>query len=632
MIAPLWFDNLAAYSVQIALLTIIGTGVATVLRLRAPKVSLAYWQTLLAACLALPLIEPWKQAVVVLTNEVAAVGIEFGAGAIKPAHNGFPIFNVVAVALGLGFALRLFRIVFGLFRLRRYGRLACPWDPVPPAVSEIYSRLGVSSALMLSEEIGGPVTFGSNRPLILFPARVAAMEADCQRAIACHELIHVRHAHWFFNMSEEIILALFWFHPGMAWIVRRIRLAREQSVDREVLHLTEARQPYLRALLDIAGGPAWPLTVPAPEFMNENQLAQRVALILKEASMSKPRLVLSLSIALAFLFLTAQVGVRAFPLKARPLETPAPAERVDPITASGRIVASPEAAEEPAGQKVTPPNSSQDASELTPVHKVQPLYPPLAKVAKIEGTVKLRITVEENGEVSDVRVESGNELLAKAAMEAVRQWKYARQPDEVESTVTVNFTLAKETSDEEKLAAVKAQIERARAEQQGEMAEEQNLAIKRMRDQEEELAAKVKASQDTNQVQAREQQIAMMKAQKAELEARIAKAEEELRAARVHTEGTFTPKPVKTVAPVYPREAKAAHIQGDVVLQVTLDEEGSVSDVEIESGPPALAKSAIDAVRQWQFSKPFQAPVTTTVTINFTLADPETKTPTPPQK
>lgn len=634
MTSPLWFNNLAAYSVQVTLLAIIGTGLAAVLRLRVPKVSLAYWQTLLAASLALPLIEPWKQTVEVIENEMGRVGIEFSSSAAKSGHTGFPIFTVVAVALGLGFALRLFRIVFGLIRLRRYGRHACTWGPVPPAVNDLCSRLGVAPTLLLSEEIGGPVTFGSHRPVILFPARIAAMDKDCQRAIACHELIHVSRAHWLFNLGEEFILALFWFHPALSWIVRRIRLAREQSVDCEVLRLTCARQPYLRALFEFAAGPAWPLAVPAPEFMKENQLAQRVALMMKEASMSKTRLALSLMIAFASLFLTAQVAVRGFPLKMRPIQVSAPAEPAEPLAAPEQNEEIAASDQEPAKQKVLPANTSQDLSKRQPIHKVNPIYPPLAKMAKIEGIVRLRITVEKNGEVSDVKVESGHPLLAKAALDAVSQWKYAPEPNAVESTVTVNFTLAKEATDEEKLTALKSQLDRAQAEQQEQMTDEPIKAVAQLKAEQEALAAKVKASPQGNQVESREQEIAKMKAQKAELEARIAVAEKALKSARENTEGTLTPKPVKTVAPVYPREAKAAHIQGAVVLQVTLDEDGGVSDVEVESGPAALVQAAIDSVRQWQFSKPLQAPVTITVTINFALAEPESKTPasTPPPK
>ncbi|HEV2348407.1 MAG TPA: TonB family protein [Terriglobia bacterium] len=636
MSAPLWFDNLAAYSVQIALLAIIGTGLAAVLRLRAPQVALTYWQILLAACLTLPMVETWKQTVTVLTNGAGRVGIEIGALALKPGHAAFPIFGLIALALVLGVAFRLARVALGLFRLRRYGHRARAWESVPPAVNELRARLGVAPALLLSNEIGGPVTYGSFRPVVLFPARFAQMDADCQRAIVCHELIHISGGHWFFNLAEEIFLSIFWFHPALAWMVRRIRLAREQWVDREVLQITEARQPYLRALIEIAAGPVMPLTVPAPELMQENQLTQRIALMMKETSMSKLRLVFSFSIALTTLFLTAQVAVRAFPLKARPILLAAPAARVESLANGEQTEESSAPTEKPAEQKAIPTHTSQDVPKLRPIFKVNPIYPPLAKMAKIEGIVELEITVEKNGDVSDLKVESGHPLLAKAALEAVRQWKYAAQAHAVQSTVKVNFTLAKDQSDAEQLAVVKAQLDRVQAEQQVRLLDGQAKvkSVAQLKAEEDALAAQMSASLETSQLQARAQQIALMKAQKAELETRIKEAERELKAAQNNPGENFYPKPIKSAPPIYPPEAKAAHIQGEVVLQVTVDEDGGVSDVEVESGPPALAKAALDAVRQWRFSKPLQAPFTTIMTVNFVLSDSDSKTPasTPPPK
>jgi bla regulator protein blaR1 len=631
MTAPLWFDNLAAYSIQIAVLVVIGAGLAAVLRLRAPRVCLAYWQTLLVACLTLPLVQPWKQTVIVLASDVGKVDIEFGALVPKPGHAAFPIFTLVAIALGLGIAFRLIRVALGLLRLRQYSRRAQAWEPVPAAVNELRARLGVAPAFLLSPEIAGPVTYGSIRPVVLFPARFAQMDAECQRGVVCHELVHVSRGHWFFNLAEEIILAIFWFHPAFAWVVRRIRLAREQTVDREVLHLTAARRPYLRALLEIAAAPEWPLTVPAPEFMKENQLTQRVALIMKEVSMSKSRLVLSMTLALASIFLTAQAAVRAFPLKERPVEVPAPAVRVEPVVAGDQSAENPEPVVKPAEQKTSKVEKVEDVPHLQPIQKVNPIYPPLAKMAKIEGVVELQITVEKTGEVSDIKAISGHPLLVKAAMNAVQNWKYSPQPQRTESTVTVNFTLAKEPVDEDALAEAKAQVERALAERQIHQTEQQFSALAQAIAEQKELSAQMSAGEESHLMQAQEKQIAMMKAEKAQLEIRIAQAEQELKAAQKVSGGTASPKPVKTEPPVYPPEAKAAHIQGVVVLRVTLNEDGGVSDIEAESGPPVLVKAAIDAVRQWQFSNPSQTEVTTTVTVNFSLADGESN-PSPAPK
>jgi TonB family protein len=71
-----------------------------------------------------------------------------------------------------------------------------------------------------------------------------------------------------------------------------------------------------------------------------------------------------------------------------------------------------------------------------------PVYPAIAAKMKIEGTVKLDATIDPDGTVSDVKVLSGHQLLAGAAVDAVKKWKY--EPAEAKSTqsVTVDFALA----------------------------------------------------------------------------------------------------------------------------------------------------------------------------------------------
>ncbi len=81
------------------------------------------------------------------------------------------------------------------------------------------------------------------------------------------------------------------------------------------------------------------------------------------------------------------------------------------------------------------------------VRQIQPLYPPLAKQARIQGTVKMNATIARDGTVQNVTVVSGLPVLAQAAMDAVRQWIYQPtllngQPVEVSTEVNLNFTLA----------------------------------------------------------------------------------------------------------------------------------------------------------------------------------------------
>ncbi len=59
---------------------------------------------------------------------------------------------------------------------------------------------------------------------------------------------------------------------------------------------------------------------------------------------------------------------------------------------------------------------------------------------------------------------------------------------------------------------------------------------------------------------------------------------------------------IRQVAPVYPPIAKTAHISGTVVLHAIIGKDGTVEDLQFVSGPPLLLKSAMDAVKQWQYN------------------------------
>jgi len=83
------------------------------------------------------------------------------------------------------------------------------------------------------------------------------------------------------------------------------------------------------------------------------------------------------------------------------------------------------------------------------VHRVEPSYPPLAQQAHIQGDVVLTAIIGKEGDVQHLQLVSGHPLLAPAAIEAVKQWRYKPfllngQPLEVETTVTVNFRVHSE--------------------------------------------------------------------------------------------------------------------------------------------------------------------------------------------
>jgi periplasmic protein TonB len=90
---------------------------------------------------------------------------------------------------------------------------------------------------------------------------------------------------------------------------------------------------------------------------------------------------------------------------------------------------------------------SQGVTQGMVLHKVQPTYPPLARTARVQGSVVLAAVIGKDGAIQNLHVLSGHPLLQQAALEAVKQWKYRPyilngEPVEVDTQVTVNFTLS----------------------------------------------------------------------------------------------------------------------------------------------------------------------------------------------
>jgi len=90
---------------------------------------------------------------------------------------------------------------------------------------------------------------------------------------------------------------------------------------------------------------------------------------------------------------------------------------------------------------------SQGVTQGLLIRKIQPTYPPLARQARIQGAVLLQAEISKDGTIQNLRLISGHPMLAPSAIEAVKQWKYKPyilngEPVEVETQITVNFTLA----------------------------------------------------------------------------------------------------------------------------------------------------------------------------------------------
>ena len=98
----------------------------------------------------------------------------------------------------------------------------------------------------------------------------------------------------------------------------------------------------------------------------------------------------------------------------------------------------------PKSSKIIHPGGNVLLAKL--IYRVDPAYPPIARAARVSGTVILEATIDEDGNVAEVHVLDGHALLRDAAVQAVKQWKYSPtllngEPVQVIGSIKVVFTL-----------------------------------------------------------------------------------------------------------------------------------------------------------------------------------------------
>jgi len=109
------------------------------------------------------------------------------------------------------------------------------------------------------------------------------------------------------------------------------------------------------------------------------------------------------------------------------------------------ITTTPASPQSPVVQRV---RVSQAVTQSMSVSKVQPVYPPDARAARVQGSVVMAAIIAKDGSVQSLRVvSSASPLLEQAALDAVKQWKYRPyilngNPVVVDTQITVNFTLS----------------------------------------------------------------------------------------------------------------------------------------------------------------------------------------------
>jgi TonB family protein len=247
----------------------------------------------------------------------------------------------------------------------------------------------------------------------------------------------------------------------------------------------------------------------------------------------------------------------------------------------------PAASEAPA----SPQNPLTDTKFLEPTKIVKAIYPVQAEKDQLQGEVVVKLTVTESGDVDNVEVISGNPILARAAVDAARKWKFKpviRNGKAVKASTKIPFDFAypdrvtdikpKEpsTPDIHDQQPVKSNGTNTESSSPDTKPSESGTLLSTV------LPQRVKVVQ-----------------------------------------GVVQGMVVHRVAPVYPPEAKRARIQGTVVLAAIIGKDGKIKNLNVISGPSMLVDAAVGAVQQWRY-RPYvlqgePVEVDTTITVNFNL-------------
>jgi TonB family protein len=230
---------------------------------------------------------------------------------------------------------------------------------------------------------------------------------------------------WPWIVVEEVVRALFWFHPAVWWLVERIQESREQLVDRLVIARIPSKRAYMTALLAFADGDRRSATL-ATAFLRRRHLRSRLRKLGKESVMSRRRLVWT-----AVVMVCVLAGSVAGTAIALPIGWPI-----------GKAAAHPQEVVDGKDPGVTLPKV---------ISEVKPRYTPEAMQARIQGTLMMTAVVRTDGTPGDITITKSLDTaygLDKQAVDALSQWRFESgrkdgKPVPVRVTIEMRFWLRK---------------------------------------------------------------------------------------------------------------------------------------------------------------------------------------------
>lgn len=333
-------------------------------------------------------------------------------------------------------------------RLRRRGvcSAALHWQH---ELAWLAQRARVSRPVELLESCltDAPIVLGHFRPVILMPLGLLAGLPPAQiEAIFLHELAHIRRHDFLVNLLQRLNEGLLFYHPAVWWISGVMRRERELCCDDAVVSIHSDKQEYARALAALEHHRA--AAREAALAATGGNLMNRIRRLLSPQAPSSN----AWAPLLASAILVAAVAISAAAWQSQSQPQPASKAEVvahlDTIPVQLNSIVKSQASAQPSAHilQTKPLTLSLPAEQMQAnvIKLVPPVYPGLAKAARVSGTVVLHAVIGPDGKVTDLRYISGPPLLMNSVIEAVRQWEYRRilingEPIRVDTTVNVAF-------------------------------------------------------------------------------------------------------------------------------------------------------------------------------------------------
>ena len=300
------------------------------------------------------------------------------------------------------------------------------------------------------------------------------------------------------------------------------------------------------------------------------------------------------------------------------------------------------------------PGVTVDLGGAGVMHRTGVIYPEAALKQGVQGTVVVEVKLDANGNVSDAHVVSGPDELRNAALQSVLQWHLTKNLAGSSRQVSISFRLP-DSAPVQPPAAVADSVQAPAAAAGRRVASQpawvgrtvKGINVVGLSDQSRaDLLSQLPVHEgDTLSAESIQNVTRAVKGFDEHLSVGVMSVGSSEATLEIMVPGRAMPAPsagyatppsrirvggnvqqtklVSQPRPTYPPEAKAAHIQGVVKLNALIGKDGTIQNLEVISGEPALVQSALDAVKQWVYQTTLlngqPVEVMTEIAVNYTL-------------